>query len=172
MNKPGLYTVKNVEPNDFINSKNKPEDLAKFGKTYSVAFDGDAETYLWTTKTPPETGKQYWGHIQSTSGRMMRFKLDKPEKSEHKDQYKDHSKDITLGLVYKTVVGVVGIAEGDKELSKLKNVIRDHTAMLFELSREFEDAPKLEPNRSPTGYNPHDDIPPLDAYDGEADYGS
>lgn len=79
LNKIGWYTPKNVAENDFLNEKNSQADLAKFGKTYSVSFEGDAETYLWTTKTRPEEGKRYWGHIQETSGKMLRFKVDKQE---------------------------------------------------------------------------------------------
>ena len=66
-----------VAENDFINSKNSDADLAKFGKTYSVKFGGDAGTYMWTTKTEPEVGKKYYGHLQKTSGTSIRFKTDK-----------------------------------------------------------------------------------------------
>ena len=79
LNKIGWFTPVIVDENQFINDKNSPQDLAKYGKTYSVVFEGDAETYLWTTKTPPEIGKKYWGHLQETSGRMWRFKTDKQE---------------------------------------------------------------------------------------------
>lgn len=79
LNKPGNYTVELFEENHFLNDKNSPADLAKFGKTYSVKFSGDAETYLWTTKTEPVEGKAYYGHIQPTSGKMLRFKVDKLE---------------------------------------------------------------------------------------------
>lgn len=77
LNVPGNYTVELFDENHFLNDKNSPADLAKFGKTYSVKFSGDAETYLWTTKTEPVEGKSYYGHIQETSGRMLRFKVDK-----------------------------------------------------------------------------------------------
>lgn len=79
LNVPGNYTVELFEENHFLNDKNSPADLAKFGKTYSVKFSGDAETYLWTTKTEPVEGKAYYGHIQPTSGKMLRFKVDKLE---------------------------------------------------------------------------------------------
>lgn len=79
--KPAEYTVQNVEENEFLNEKNTPADTAKYGLTYWVKFTGDAGTFLWTTKTPPEEGKTYWGHIQPTSGKSMRFKTDKREDS-------------------------------------------------------------------------------------------
>lgn len=75
LNKPGWYEVKHAEPNEFLNSKLENDT---YGIYYSVAFQGDASTFLWQAKTAPESGKKYWGHIEQTkSGKSMRFKKDK-----------------------------------------------------------------------------------------------
>lgn len=77
LNKPGLYEAQTVMLNDFLNGKLTTQE---YGIYYSVKFQGDAETYLWQTKSEPEEGKKYWGHIEeSKSGKSMRFKLDKQE---------------------------------------------------------------------------------------------
>lgn len=76
LNVPGNYTVQNVQENEFINDKNSEADKAKYGLTYWVKFSGNAETYLWATKTEPVEGKEYYGHFQTTSGKSLRFKTD------------------------------------------------------------------------------------------------
>jgi len=141
LNKPGNYTVELFEENSFINDKNSPADLAKFGKTYSVKFQNDAETYLWTTKTKPIEDKAYYGHIQETSGKSLRFKLDKlPDgnfstgPAMDKSTYKDHSKDITLGMVWKTVAGIRGLPEDDEQFAKFFEIVDSHLQELLRMS--------------------------------------
>lgn len=69
------YTVDTVEPNDFIN-ENLTSD--EYGIYYSVKFVGNAESYLWQTKTPPVKGEDYWGMLQKAkSGKSVKFKWDK-----------------------------------------------------------------------------------------------
>lgn len=75
LNKMGFYTPVNVIANDFLNSKLESD---QYGLYYSVRFEGDAETYLWQSKTKPEEHVSVWGHIEeSKSGKSMRFKKDK-----------------------------------------------------------------------------------------------
>lgn len=135
----GEYIPQIVKENTFLNDKLENDT---YGIYYSVKFDGDAETFLLQAKKAPVEGQAEWGHIEkSKSGKSMRFKRDKKEESvaaiNHKAPYKDNSKDITLGLVYKTVVAVQGIASTPNEINELKKTIKLHAQMLYELSAEF-----------------------------------
>lgn len=143
LNKPQEYIVQNVEENDFINSNNSTADQAKYGLTYSVKFEGDAETFLWTTKTPPESGKTYFGHIQKTSGKMLRFKLDEREgtqssSSSSKPPYQDQSKNITLGLVWKVLIGIQGVPENPEEFAKFYETVGAHVTELILMSEKLK----------------------------------
>lgn len=75
LNKHDWYEVQNSEENDFLNQKLTSTD---YGIWYSVKFVGDAETYLWQTKTEPIPGEKYWGWLEETkSGKSVKFKWDK-----------------------------------------------------------------------------------------------
>lgn len=75
LGKAGWYTVQTAVYNDFLNEKLKTDE---YGKWYSVAFAGDAETFLWMTKTEPIQGEKYWGWLEKTSsGKAVKFKWDK-----------------------------------------------------------------------------------------------
>lgn len=77
LGKPGYYVAQNVQKNEFLNRQLESD---QYGIYYSVKFEGDAETYLWQTKTPPVEGEKYYGHIEeSKSGKSLRFKKDKVE---------------------------------------------------------------------------------------------
>lgn len=80
LGKQGYYTPVSVAENDFLNEKLENTD---YGIYYSVRFSGDAETYLWQSKTAPVPHERYWGHIEkSKSGKSLRFKKDKEEGQE------------------------------------------------------------------------------------------
>lgn len=75
LDKKHWYTVDTVEENAFLNQK-PTDDL--YGIWYSVKFEGDAQKYLWQTKTPPSPNTKYWGMLQkTTSGKSVKFKWDK-----------------------------------------------------------------------------------------------
>lgn len=77
LNKAGYYTPQQVAENDFLNGKLTSD---QYGKWYSVQFVGDAETYLWQTKTDPVKGQKYFGMlIKTTSGKAVKFKRLKEE---------------------------------------------------------------------------------------------
>lgn len=83
LNKTGWYTVQTVAPNDFINDNLQSRD---YGIYYSVVFVGDAETFLWQTKTEPVQGEKYWGHLEKAkSGKSVKFKKDKDAPSHTPD---------------------------------------------------------------------------------------
>lgn len=75
LNKHGWFTVQNVAENDFLNGKLTD---TTYGIWYSVQFQGNAETFLWQTKTAPVKGQKYWGWLETTkSGKSVKFKWDK-----------------------------------------------------------------------------------------------
>lgn len=169
LNKPGNYTVELFEPNNFLNDKNSPADLAKFGKTYSVKMAGDAETYLWTTKTEPVEGKSYFGHIQETSGRMLRFKVDKlPDGNfstgpsvQNTPADNKYQRDVTaLSLdVYRVVANIRGLPENASDSAKFWEIVMDHTNELLDMidkvrnggSETAVSTPSVGPTQVPRG---------------------
>lgn len=134
---PGYYTTQNVSENDFLNEKLETD---QYGIYYSVKFEGDVETYLWQAKTAPVEGEKYWGHVEkSKTGKSMRFKKDKLEDgtsskpSSGGREYKDNSKNITLGLVWKVIAGIRGLPEpGDMEdFAKFYEMVNAHYTELI-----------------------------------------
>lgn len=145
LNKPGWYEAKTVMENDFLNGKLETKE---YGIYYSVLFIGDAETYLWQAKTAPEEGKKYYGHIEeSKSGKSLRFKKDKePEDSPRptgaveKWQPNKNSKDITLGMVWKTVAGIRGLPEDDEQFAKFFEIVNAHLEELIMMSEKMKES--------------------------------
>ena len=143
LNEPGTFKVQNAQENEFINDKASEADRAKYGLTYWVKFEGNAETFLWTAKTAPEEGKEYYGHIQATSGKSLRFKVDKQEDGDHhetttsKPAYKDNSKSITLGLVWKILIGIQGVPEDDEQFAKFFETVNMHVSELLSMGEKL-----------------------------------
>lgn len=138
LDKPGFYTPQVVEENDFINERLENTD---YGIYYSVKFENDAETYMWQAKTAPVKGEKYYGHIEKTkNGKSLRFKKDKLPEGENTHSgspapksYSDNSKNITLGLVWKTIAGIRGLPEpGDQaDFAKFYQMVNEHYSELI-----------------------------------------
>lgn len=135
LNKPGWYTPKIADPNEFLNEKLTTD---QYGIYYSVQFEGDADTYLWQTKTEPAIGETVYGHIEkSASGKSLRFKkdkLDSPSGNNPQPQNQNTSNNITLGLVYKTIANIRGIPENDADASIFWEIIKSHVEELIMIS--------------------------------------
>lgn len=138
LNVPGWYTPKIVAINDFLNEKLTTD---QYGIYYSVQFDGDAETYLWQTKTEPVAGEKVFGHIEkSASGKSMRFKKDKTDASPSggaPSSYQNNSANITLGLVYKTVANIRGLPENAADKSVFWEMVKEHTEELIMIGEKL-----------------------------------
>lgn len=141
LNKAGWYEVQFVLPNEFLNQK---LDSDQYGIWYSVQFAGDAETYLWQTKTAPVEGEKYWGHLETTkSGKSTKFKWDKQNAPDNLPDGKPStdtkqrvktSHDITLGMVWKTVAGIRGLPENDEQFAKFFEIVDAHLKELLTMS--------------------------------------
>ena len=146
INKDGWYTVQNVEPNDFINDNLATDE---YGIYYSVKFVGDAETFLWQTKTPPLEGEKYWGHIEKAkSGKSLKFKWDKKNTPSttpdgkptlQARQQATTSNSITLGMVWKIVAQIRGLPENDEDFAKFFEIVDSHWNELLLMSEKRKD---------------------------------
>lgn len=137
------YEVQNAELNDFINENLTSEE---YGVYFSVKFVGDADTYLWQTKTEPVVGEKYWGMLQKAkSGKSIKFKWDKKNTPDSSDSsgyakttsqssYKDNSKNITLGLVWKILIGIQGVPENDEQFAKFYETVDAHVSELLDIA--------------------------------------
>lgn len=139
-NELGYYEVHNVaEIEDF--------DPDQYGNIwYNVKFTGDADTFMWLAKNKPEEGKKYYGHLEPTkSGKRLRFKTDKVPDDEPKPQgaapqpsYKDNSKNITLGLVWKTIANIRGLPENDDDFAKFYEIVDSHYTELILMQEKIK----------------------------------
>lgn len=144
LQKIGWYTPKIVAPNDFLNEK---LTTTQYGIYYSVILDGDAETYLWQTKTAPVVGERVLGHIEpSASGKSMRFKKDKemealvtppsegqtvliPPKS---DKFLRDTSTIPLD-VYRVLINIVGVPETLEQKERFWELVREQADELIRM---------------------------------------
>lgn len=132
---PGWYEAQNIAEIDGF-------DKDDYGNTwYNVKFQGDAETYMWLAKNQPEEGKKYYGHLQKTSsGKKIRFKTDKvPENKPVNSGYKDNSKSITLGMVWKTVAHIRGLPEDDEQFAKFFEIVDSHLNELLSMNEKLNE---------------------------------
>ena len=141
LNKSGWYEVQFCIENEFLNAK---LDSDQYGKWYSVQFSGNAETYLWQTKTSPVEGEKYWGYLETTkSGKSTKFKWDKQNAPDNTPDGKpstqtqertNTSHSITLGMVWKTVAGIRGLPENDEQFAKFFEIVDAHLKELLSMS--------------------------------------
>ena len=142
LSKSGWYETQNVAEIEGF-------DQDEHGNTwYNVKFQANAETIMWLAKTKPEENKKFYGHIEKTSsGKRLRFKRDpepedgiKPDNAARptKPEYKDHSKDITLGMVWKTVAQIRGLPENDVDFSTFFEIVKSHLEELILMSEKMK----------------------------------
>ena len=140
------YEVQNAELNEFINDNLTTDE---YGVYYSVKFVGDADTYLWQTKTEPVEGEKYWGMLQKAkSGKSVKFKWDKKNAPESTDSstpaaskpaYQDNSKNITLGLVWKVLIGIQGVPTDDEEFAKFYETVNAHVTEIILMGEKLKE---------------------------------
>lgn len=147
LGKPGWYEVKVSEENTFINDNLQSDE---YGIYYSVGFVGDADSFLWQTKTPPVIGEKYWGWLEAAkSGKSTKFKWDRKNApattpdgkpaAAVQNTYKDNSKNITLGLVWKTIAGIRGLPENDEEFAKFYEIVDAHYSELITMQEKISE---------------------------------
>ncbi len=78
------YTIKEAKLNDYINEKLDSKD---YGLFWSINFEGDADTYLWRTKSEPKAGDKVYGHLEKAQkGKSILFKPDKEPMTDSKEE--------------------------------------------------------------------------------------
>lgn len=142
---PGWYEVQNVaEIEDF-----DPDQYNNIW--YNVKFQDNAETFMWLAKERPVEGQKYYGHFEPTkSGKRLRFKRDKEPEDEEKPagtkpayqpkQYQDNSKNITLGLVWKTLINIQGVPENDEQFAKFYETVNEHVTELIMIGEKLKES--------------------------------
>ena len=146
LDKKGWYTVQFCIDNKFLNDKLESD---QYGLWYSIQFAGDAETYLWQTKTPPKEGEKYWGWLEKTkSGKSVKFRWDKQnapantpdgKPSTATREYTSKGKDITLGMVWKVIAGIRGLPEDDEQFAKFFEEVQSHLNELLDISEKLNE---------------------------------
>lgn len=145
LNKPGWFALQLCELNSFLNDKLTSD---QYGKWYSVKFTGDAETYLWQTKTEPVIGEKYWGWLEkTTSGKSVKFKWDKQNApanlpsgqptSYTKDQT-IRNQEITLNMVWKTLITISGVPKNGTEFTDFFITVAEHANELLLMSEHMK----------------------------------
>lgn len=101
------------EPTKFIQDKSKGAPEPKVGETYEGNMYEGNKFYAFGDKAPAKSGG------------------DKPV-------WKDNSKEITLGMVWKTVAGIRGLPEDPEDFAKFFEIVKDHTDELLRMSENME----------------------------------
>lgn len=102
--------------------------------TYTLLLDETGEEIIQQNKKPdspaPKVGDVLYGHIERNAF-GAKFKTEarplaaKPSGSAPA-AYKDHSKGITLGMVWKTVAGIRGLPENKTDFEQFFLIVREH----------------------------------------------
>lgn len=169
---PGNYTVKLFQ---LIKDNNTGEEWKpdQYGnRWYNVLFEGDAETFMWLKKDPPEEGKEYYGHIEKTaSGKRLRFKTDKlPEQtissnnltnpdfhsvSVKENKYQRDVTSIPLD-VWRTLVGIQGVPTNQTEFHRLHTTVQEHANELLRMIDNVRSGTHLDsPTQTPESFKAH-----------------
>jgi hypothetical protein len=109
-------------------------------QSYALAVEGIGEPVQLNKKVPvsqePQVGDSLYGTMQelvSKAGKpYYRFKGEK--RPDTPKQYQDNSGSITLGMVWKTLIGIVGVPENTTDKAKFWEMVTDHTNELLSIS--------------------------------------
>jgi hypothetical protein len=153
LGEPDWYTVQNAEENDFLNQR---LESVQYGIYYSVKFEGDAETFLWQTKSAPVEGEKYYGHIeQSKSGKSLRFKKDKVEEAKTAQGGSGQSTDESIArAVALRHAAVIAAALGDN-MPNVEEVLKLADTFLYWLKGETPE-PKGDESKQDEKHDPEE----------------
>jgi hypothetical protein len=136
---PDWYELKNIaEIEDF--------DPDQYGNIwFNAVFVGDAATHMWLAKEKPEEGKSYYGHFDATkSGKRLRFRRDTEPEDEQRPATAPAPKSntnnpaITLGLVWKTLIGIMGVPEDDEQFARFYELVDAHASELLLMGEKLK----------------------------------
>lgn len=113
--------------------------------TYYVQLEGYGDEAIQLNKKSdspkPEDGDELYGEIQETEFGKKFKSIQRPQgtqgKSQPKAAYKDHSKDITLGMVWKVLIGIQGVPENDDQFAKFFETVDAHVTELIMMGEKL-----------------------------------
>lgn len=125
---------------------------SKYGDftTYYVQLEGEGDDAIQLNKKSdspaPKSEDKIYGEITETEF-GLKFKSEQRADSKSsaanqtsKPAYKDNSKSITLGLVFKTIAGIRGLPEpgDDDDFAKFYDMVKAHTEELILISEKLD----------------------------------
>lgn len=141
------YTIKEVF--EEVNRWN-----GKFGPmiTYKMLLEETGEEVIDQNKKPdspaPKVGDVLYADIERNAfGAKLKVQqkpdgtfsgsVGKGSETASKPAWKDNSKDITLGMVWKTVAGIRGLPENQTDFTKFFEIVRSHLDELLLMSEQM-----------------------------------
>lgn len=116
--------------------------------TYYIKLDGEGDDAISINKKSdspaPKEGDELYGEVTETEfGKRIKTAA-KPFESHTggSGAYKSNSKNITLGLVWKTIAGIRGLPEpgDDDDFAKFYDMVRSHYEELVLMQEKAKDA--------------------------------
>lgn len=113
--------------------------------TYTLLLDETGEEIVQQNKKPdsppPKAGDVLYGNIERNAF-GAKFKTEaRPQGSAAgsggKPAWKDNSKDITLGMVWKTIAGIRGLPENKTQFTEFFLIVREHLEELLLMSEQM-----------------------------------
>lgn len=113
--------------------------------TYTVKFPDSDDAVQLNKKSDspaPKEGDVLYGEITETEF-GKRFKSEQKPFGESKpsgsqNTYKDNSKNITLGLVWKVLIGIQGVPENDEQFAKFYETVNMHVSELLSMAEKLQ----------------------------------
>ena len=114
--------------------------------TYHVQLEGLGDEAIQLNKKSdspkPEEGDEIYGEITETEFGKKFKSVQKSEgtsaKVSDKPTYKDNSKNITLGLVWKILIGIQGVPEDDEQFAKFYETVNAHVTELILMGEKLK----------------------------------
>lgn len=122
---------------------------SKYGDftTYYVQLEGEGDEAVQLNKKSespaPKEGDELYGEITETEF-GMKFKSEQRQESSSQKpspkSYQDNSKNITLGLVWKVLIGIQGVPENDEQFAKFFETVSSHVTELIMMGEKLKES--------------------------------
>lgn len=136
---------------DAVSEKVKNWD-SRYGPmvTYHVRLEGEGDSAIQLNKKSdspiPKVGDELYGEITETEFGMKFKSEQRPDGqtslqgTKSKPAYQDNSKNITLGLVWKVLIGIQGVPENDEQFAKFFETVDAHVTELILMGEKLRDS--------------------------------